>query len=76
METAANLIAEEVVSDFDSYCPLSRDQDTREAIICVAKVAALRGMEFITSQIIDNHLEELAAPQTGYGFMGMASSSY
>lgn len=76
MKTAANVIAEGVLSEFDTYCPLPCDQDTREAIICVAKVAALRGMEFITSQTNDNHLEEMAAPQISYGFMGMASSSY
>lgn len=72
-ESAAHVIAESVLHDFDTYCPFARDQDTHEAMLCMAKLAALRGMEFILSQEY-NHLEEqLAAPQTGYGFMGMAS---
>lgn len=73
-ESAAHVIAESVLHDFDTYCPMQRDQDTCEAMLCMAKLAALRGMEFILSQT-HNHLEDqLAAPQTGYGFMGMASN--
>ena len=74
MEATAYVIAVDVLNDFDAYCPLSRDQNTREAIVCVAKVAALRGMEFINSQTNNDLLEQLAAPQTGYGFMGLASN--
>lgn len=66
-------IAEDLLRHFSSYCSRTRDQDTQEAVFIVAKVAALKGMEFIMSLTTNTRMDDMEA-QTGYGFMGMASS--